>query len=310
MSPKQLFLLSTVVVTVGSVVWAVATTWGQRPPPSADIRSVKADLVVPPLSSDPPAPGKRVWRKLTSKEDSPLAYVLYLPTNYQPGNKWPVIIELAGNGGYKNKFGDVSEGVPQGSNLGFGISGGRDFIWVCVPFVRDDGEQVATQWWGDAPTYDPQPTVKYCQQVVNEVCGTYDGDPRRVILAGFSRGAIACNFIGLHDDEIAALWCGFVAFSHYDGVRDWQLPDENRGTAIKRLRRLKSRPQFICEESPVQTKKEFISRTQRWIESTGVEGDFTYMSTGFRNHNDAWVLRPSPARDALRQWTKQFLVGR
>jgi hypothetical protein len=42
-----------------------------------------------------------------------------------------------------------------------------------------------------------------------------------VFIAGFSRGAIACNFIGLRDDEIASLWCGFVVHSHYEGVRDW-----------------------------------------------------------------------------------------
>jgi len=26
------------------------------------------------------------------------------------------------------------------------------------------------------------------------------------------------------------------------------------------------------------------------------------VETGFRNHNDAWTLRPSPARAALREW--------
>jgi hypothetical protein len=26
------------------------------------------------------------------------------------------------------------------------------------------------------------------------------------------------------------------------------------------------------------------------------------VETGFRNHNDAWALRPSPARRAAREW--------
>ena len=40
---------------------------------------------------------------------------------------------------------------------------------------------------------------------------------------------------------------------------------------------------------------------------TGVKGKFTFQSTGFRNHNDAWVLRPSPARKALRKWLVEVL---
>ena len=31
------------------------------------------------------------------------------------------------------------------------------------------------------------------------------------------------------------------------------------------------------------------------------------MHTGFRNHNDAWTLRPSPARTAMREWLDQVI---
>jgi hypothetical protein len=113
---------------------------------------------------------------------------------------------------------------------------------------------------------------------------------------GFSRGSIACNYIGLHDDEIAKLWKAFVCYSHYDGERTgWPYPNADKPSAIGRLKRLGGRPQYILSESGV-------GGIQAFIESTSIPGNFTYAATGFRNHNDAWVLRPSPARDALRAW--------
>jgi poly(3-hydroxybutyrate) depolymerase len=149
-----------------------------------DIRSVPADLEVPALSAGPPAAGKRVRHGLG---------VLYLPADWKADVKWPVIVELAGNGGYTNKFGDVSTGQPEGSNLGYGLSTGRGFIWLCVPYLNTRGDQIAIKWWGDAPDHDPQPTLRNLREAVTSVCREFSGDESRVVLAGFSRGAIACN---------------------------------------------------------------------------------------------------------------------
>jgi len=99
-----------------------------------DIRTVPADLEVPALSDGPPAPGKRVKQGM---------HVLYLPMDWKPGAKMPVIVELAGNGNYSNKYGDVSKGVPEGSNLGYGLSGGKGFIWLCAPYLNNAGDAVA-----------------------------------------------------------------------------------------------------------------------------------------------------------------------
>src|SRR5439155_3747591 len=102
-----------------------------------------------------------------------------------------------------NKFGDVSLGTVEGSNLGYGLSGGSNFLWLCLPYVKVAGgrKENAITWWGDM-----EETVRYCKQSVRWVCEQFGGDTNRVVLAGFSRGAIAGNFIGLHDDEIAELW--------------------------------------------------------------------------------------------------------
>ncbi len=122
-----------------------------------------------------------------------------------------------------------------------------------------------------------------------------------MILSGFSRGAIAANAIGLHDDEIAKLWRGFVCYSHYDGViTRWPFAGADAASARQRLARLKGRPQLICSEVP-------LAGTRTHLENAGVTGHFTFLKTGFRNHNDAWILRPSPARDTSRAWLAKVI---
>ncbi|MEZ5385300.1 MAG: hypothetical protein R3F13_07290 [Prosthecobacter sp.] len=257
-----------------------------------DIRSVPADLIVPALSAGPPAAGKRVRIGLS---------VLYLPTDWKAEAKWPVIVELAGNGGFSNAFGDVSTGLPEGSNLGYGLSGGRGFIWLCVSYLNAKGDQIAIKWWGDAPTYDPQPTLKNLRETVKAVCRDFSGDESRIVLAGFSRGAIACNYLGLYDDETAKLWRAFFAYSHYDGVKTWPYPNSGRESALVRLKRLGDRPQFICGENTN------AQGTEQYLRPLLPNADLTFLSTGFRNHNDAWTLRPSPAREKAREWLRRVL---
>ncbi|OYW77438.1 MAG: hypothetical protein B7Z37_04155 [Verrucomicrobia bacterium 12-59-8] len=257
-----------------------------------DIRSVPADLEVPALSAGPPAAGKRVKVGL---------HVLYLPTDWKPGTKMPVIVELAGNGRYTNKFGDVSTGLPEGSNLGYGLSAGHGFIWLCAPYLNEKGNEIAITWWGNPPVYDPQPTLKSLRETVKSVCQDYGGDESKVVLCGFSRGAIACNYLGLYDDETARLWCGFLAYSHYDGVKTWPYPNSDRESALVRLKRLGNRPQFICGEGSN------AQETEAYLRPLLPKSDLTFQSTGFRNHNDAWTLRPSPAREKAREWLRRVV---
>lgn len=285
------------IVTAAALVAVWTCTLSADPP---DIRSVEPDLQIPAISTQVAA-GKRFKEFLPDYSETDVYHVVYLPTDWRPGAKFPVIVEYAGNGGYKNRFGDVSLGRPEDSKLGFGISAGRGFIWVCLPYLNNAATTNVIKWWGDPPQYDPQPTVDYCKQAVPWICAKYGGDPDRVVLAGFSRGAIACNFIGLHDDEIAKLWRGFVAYSHYDGVVErWGYPGCDRASAIERLKRLGARLQFICAEEGAGNHS--IVATKAVLDSTGVDGNFTFRGTGFRNHNDAWILRPSRARSALRAW--------
>jgi len=134
------------------------------------------------------------------------------------------------------------------------------------------------------------------------ICRAYGGDPGAVYLAGFSRGAIACNYIGLRDEQIAALWRGFICHSHYDGVKTWPYSDCDRLAAAARLARLRARSQFISQEGTVEG-------TRRYLELAAPSGKFTFIPLPYRNHTDAWVLRPIPARQTLREWIKADLLG-
>ncbi len=283
--------------------WAglCGTGWSQI---AVDIRDVPPDLTVPPLVSGEPRPGRRVKLTLAGYPKE-VYHVLYLPIDWQPNRSFPVVVEYAGNGPYKSKQGDVSTGLVEGSKLGYGITGGKKAIWLCLPYLNNDATANVRMWWGDAPNYDVQPTVDYCKKSVDWICERFGGDPKRVMLVGFSRGAIACNYVGLHDDEIAKLWRCMIPFSHYDGVRSWDFSASDRESASRRLARLGKCPQLICSE---RTGGEAgLRATREYLRSTRMAVRTDYLETGFHNHNDAWLLRPSKARDHVRRWANKQL---
>ncbi len=251
------------------------------------------DLLVPPMLPTAPAAGRRVQAVTPGWENTGVHHALYLPRDWRPGTNWPVLVEYAGNGGFRNGLGDVSEGTVTGCQLGYGLSGGQGFLWVCLPFVEKSAAgdwRNCSNWWG---TVDE--TKRYCLATVRDICSRYGGDTSRVVLCGFSRGAIACNYIGLHDDQIAGLWKGFFCHSHYDGVRRWAYPESDAAAAILRLRRLRGREQWISHESSVED-------TRRFLEQSGVAAPFRFVPLPYPNHTAAWVLRDIPERQQARAW--------
>jgi len=174
---------------------------------------------------------------LPAYKGTDLYHTLYLPSDWNQNEKYPVIVEYAGNM-LKNRKGSVDE-----CNLGYRISGGKGNIWVCLPFVDKAKGQNASTWWGDT-----EATVDYCKQTVKQVCTEFGGGSSNFFIAGFSRGSIACNYEGLYDDAIASLWKRFICHSHYDGVENWNYRNSDGADALIRLKRLGLRTQFISQE--------------------------------------------------------------
>jgi hypothetical protein len=282
------FLLSTT---------CVASAQGQEA--SRDVFAIAPDMTVPSVVSAAPAAGKRVRATTVGWEQTSVYHSLYLPGDWEAGKTFPVFVEFPGNGGYQRNE-DTSHGTVEGCSLGYGLTQGRGAIWVCLPFVdtKYGHKQNSTIWWGDV-----EETKRYCMATVRDVCARFGGDAKHVVLAGFSRGAIGCNFIGLHDDEIASLWCGFFCHSHYDGVREgWPFAGADRASATARLQRLRGRPQWISQE------KGGVAETEKYLRATGVAGDFTLVPMPFDNHTDQWVLRDMPERTQAREWLRKVLA--
>jgi hypothetical protein len=281
-----------------------------------NLHAIPSDLSIPEMTDGLPAAGRRVRQTNPGYEGWDLYHTLYLPTDWRlpagnatpsavgnalrgvPPAKFPVIVEYPGNGGYQNALGDMCTGKVEDCKLGYGLSAGQGFIWVCLPFVNHEEKKHALNWWGD-----PDATADYCVQTVKRVCDEFGGDPEAVVLTGFSRGAIACNYIGLRDGEIARLWCAMLPHSHYDGVRRWPYADSDAGSAAARLQRLGSRPQFISHEMSVEATRDFLGQH-------APQGNFTFVALPCPNHSDAWVLKDIPERAQARRWLADVLKNR
>lgn len=266
----------------------------QAADPLINLNSLPSDLKVPEVTHEVPQPGKRVWQINPGFEKTQIAHALYLPPDWQAGKKLPVIVEYPGNGGYHNQYDDRSRGRVQDCKMGYGLSGGKGVIWISLPFVDLEAGRHALKWWGD-----PTATADYCKQTVDRICNKFGGDPDNVLLTGFSRGAIAGNFIGLRDPEIASLWKAMLLHSHYDGVREWNYTDSDAESARKRLAHLGTRPQFISHELSTR-------ETEEYLQASKATGQFTFMALPYPNHTDEWVLKDIPERTRARKWLQNI----
>ena len=84
------------------------------------------------------------------------------------------------------------------------------------------------------------PTITYLHSALNQAFELYNGDPARVVVTGWSRGAIATGALGLYDDATSALFKAFVPYSHLDGDCGWV--DQKQPALGQRWDRLAGRP--------------------------------------------------------------------
>jgi hypothetical protein len=270
------------------------------------------DLALPPLTEQGPQPGKRAAITTIEYAGTKVRHLIALPDDWTPdwkarGKSWPVIAEYTGN--YFPTSG--STGEVEGAALGFGVARGKA-IWVVLPYVAKDHQKNERTWWGDIDA-----TVGYAKTNIPRICAEFGGDPQKVVLCGFSRGAIGVSFLGLHDDEVAKLWCGLWAHDHFDGMLEWKGHAwgsplaRYREEATVRLRRLNGRPLLVCQAG---------AETRRFIDALAPSG-VTYLTVDMRTHfgtfpndlaqhphNDRWPLRDGPATAAARAWFDRIIA--
>lgn len=273
------------------------------------LNAVAADLPLPPLVVGPPAAGRRVAVTPPEYAGTQVHHLVALPDDWTPdwsarGKRWPVIVEYTGN--FHPASG--STGKIEGAALGYGLSRG-EAIWVVLPYVAVDGRRNEVTWWGDTAA-----TVRYAKTNVPRICAEFGGESTQVLLCGFSRGAIGVSFIGLHDDEVAQLWCGLWAHDHFDGAREWRGTEwgsplaRYQTEATARLRRLRGRPLLVTQGDTGSLTRDYLQPrleptqwTFRTIDMHALFGAFPNPSAK-APHTDRWLLRESADGDAVRQW--------
>ncbi|MGJ8724635.1 MAG: hypothetical protein ACSHYB_08770 [Roseibacillus sp.] len=261
------------------------------------------DLTTPPMMEDaPPSAGKRVRQIAPEYQGTQVHHSLYLPNNWTPDGNFPVIVEYTGNKWAPSQ----SSGQVNGANLGYGLSGSRDFIWVVFPYISENKKQNEVTWWGDR-----QATIDYAKLNLPRICKEFGGDPKNIILCGFSRGAIATSYLGLADDDIASLWRGIMTHDHFDGAKEWHYPKSDRKSALTRLARLQGRPVLVCGTKATRTKDEFLGQHLDLADFTFLDVPTTQLFTipekaVIHPHTDLWMHKPSPYRTQARAWLKKL----
>ena len=277
---------------------------------SSESDDLKPLAQIPVVENGPPAPGKRVSMTEPEYAGTDVHHSLYLPHNFADRPKHPLIVEFTGN--FYPAAG--STGRVEDAHLGYALTLGRDFIWVVLPFVSDDHRKNETRWWGDEDA-----TVAYAKTCIPRIIEKYQGDPDRVILCGFSRGAIAASYIGLHDDDISKLWSAFFTADHFDGMRAWQETtwgnplEKYRATAIRKLQRVNGRPWWISHDGSVDDIAVFLK------EAGLLEDNFVLNPVPMKQlfpkipnayfidaHTDMWPLFDNPTSRRAREWVSKI----
>ena len=264
---------------------------------------VSADLVTPVMTGQQPAAGKRVRQVAPEYVGTDVYHSLYLPVDWVPGGKYPVLVEYTGNKFPPGK----GSGEVKHANLGFGVSGGTGFIWVVMPYIEQGRKANAVTWWGDR-----QATVDYCKLNLPRICEQFGGDRDNLFICGFSRGAIGASYIGLADDEIAAFWKGVLTHDHFDGQKTWSYDGSDRDPALGRLARLNGRPVLICGQRASAVRDDFLKDHLELAEFTFLDVPTTEIFSipegpVVHPHTDLWMHRDSPYRQKARDWLRKSI---
>jgi predicted peptidase len=151
-------------------------------------QAAKRDTSPPFRVSATLVPGQLNGRTFT--DDGVLfRYQLFVPRNYDPSKRWPVIVALHGSGE------KGSDGVRQaGTGMGKFVRANASTFPAVVLLPQVPGERKVLDW---------TPSLT---RLIDSVVRDVNGDPDRVYLTGFSMGGIlAYDIVYHHPGKFAAL---------------------------------------------------------------------------------------------------------
>ncbi len=258
---------------------------------SADEPYDSTVLSVPRMTDDAPSAGKFVRQVAPEYAGAGVYHGLYLPTDWKPDRLYPVIVEYAGN-----QSGLVCTGRVEDCRMGYGLSGGKGYLWVVMPYVNEVEKKNQLTWWGDAAA-----TRTYCRTNLRRICKQYGGDTSALFLTGFSRGAIAGGYIGLGDDATADLWLAMLPFSHHDAG------SFTREGGRERLARLRGRASFLTYGSHDNGRANTLLGG-KLLEELG--NPVVVREIPDTAHTDRWISVDSPVRREMRRWMADVMERR
>ena len=243
-------------------------------------QSPKGRIEMPEIVDGEPRAGCRTRYKID--DNSPLYGVLYLPKDWKRGAEYPLIVEFPGNIFYTKRC--YSTGLPEQCAIGYGVTKGEGAILLSLPFVNYSTNSIAPDRWGVADD-----SADFMVKMVDHICAEYGGDRSNVMITGFSRGAIACGFIGLRNAQIASLWSKVHCCQHFDGD-GWG--GSKLADAVKRLEKASNIPQFHTDNESE------VLRTML----SNAEVDVTYVESGLGAHSTMMFMDDRESTQLLRRW--------
>ncbi|MBS0586157.1 MAG: hypothetical protein JSR76_07680 [Verrucomicrobia bacterium] len=244
----------------------------------------------PPVEEGSPAPGKRVRVYL---QDFPgIYYIVFLPYNFTEYKTWPVICEIPAHA-----MSDYR------TWLGYGITGGVDYIWVSLPILNSEGSEILMSYLPEKIN----PTIECWEAVLKDLSIRFHINKQKIIIAGFSLGAFATSYLGNFNDAISLKWRAYIAHSHFDGCC---LNVTNSKDIDKRLERIGEKKVLLIagknDLANLCTKQAFKKLRLKGVKVTFIEIPDVQPSEEWpsETHNPLWILKPSIYLEKVRKWLK------
>ncbi len=171
------------------------------------------------------------------KKDTKAQMTMFLPTNYDPGKKFPLLIFLnGGDGGTGSELG-VARSLCQG----------KDFVCVSVPlFKKGDPNAPGGYVMNAEDGRYMWPLFKTMLAKLDEVIPNID--PAHRVFGGFSNGAHAtAALLDASDGEIARRFCAFLFVEGGGRLQHYDLLKGKPFLMVSSNAKSQPRAQQICE---------------------------------------------------------------
>ncbi|MEN6506818.1 MAG: prolyl oligopeptidase family serine peptidase [Planctomycetaceae bacterium] len=140
-----------------------------------------------PVTQPQPTSGKLLKLKVSANRQD---YQLFLPSEYTPDKKWPLVITLHGTHGWDDYQPQMREWKYLGEKKG---------LIIAAPYLKSpQGILPVLHNIRDKQLQEDEKTIL---GLIDDAVANYNVDPNAVLLTGFSAGGYAMYYVGLRHPE-------------------------------------------------------------------------------------------------------------